>query len=128
MATQPTINLADEIASMKPPADPHTDAWTLGFCRARKMAADHVRAALSADLPDNGINPPNMWAALSEIDGEAPADEPRDGPTVGFQPSADPEIDDGNDVVREAFQEGVTRGLWIAANIARVAIAKAEQA
>lgn len=66
-----------------------------------------------------------LAAALDEIDGEAPAKEPRDRPTVGFPPSRDPGQDDGNDVVEEAFREGVARGLWIAANIARPAIARA---
>ncbi len=60
--------------------------------------------------------------ALQEIDGNAPADEPRDGPTVGFQPSHDPEQDDGNETVRGAFDEGVARGMWMAANIARAAL------
>lgn len=70
---------------------------------------------------------PMTYAACAAIDGEAPASEPRDRPTVGFQPSSDPEIDDGNDVVAEAFQEGVARGLWLAAKIARDALANLPQ-
>lgn len=68
---------------------------------------------------------PDLLKAHLQIDGEAPTKEPRDGPTVGFRPSHDPEQDDGNDTVEEAFREGVARGLWIAAQISRAAIAKA---
>ena len=68
---------------------------------------------------------PDLLAAHQEIDGEAPVKEPHDGPTVGFQPSRDPEEDDGIEIVREAFDEGIRRGLWLAAQISRAAIAKA---
>ena len=71
---------------------------------------------------------PDLLAALLQIDGEAPAKEVPDHPTVGFPPSSDPEVDDGNEVVREAFDEGVCRGLALAAAIARAAIAKARDA
>lgn len=36
--------LAEEIAVMEPPAEAHSSAWLLGFCRARKMAAAHILA------------------------------------------------------------------------------------
>ena len=58
---------------------------------------------------------PELRGAAKWIDEEAPAQEPHDGPTVGFLPSRDPEVDDGNDLVREAYDEGVARGLWLAA-------------
>lgn len=67
---------------------------------------------------------PDMVKALLLIDGEAPVKSVPDYPTVGFQSSHNPEIDDGNDTVREAFYEGVQRGLSIAAEIAREALAK----
>lgn len=34
--------LSNAIREIEPPDDPHSDAWTLGFCRARKMAADLI--------------------------------------------------------------------------------------
>jgi len=49
-----------------------------------------------------------MEGVLKEIDGEAPANEPRDGWT-----STDP---------NDAYQEGWVRGMWTAAVIARKAI------
>lgn len=39
---------ADQIKIMEPPSDPHTDPWLLGFCRARKMAADLVSGHATA--------------------------------------------------------------------------------
>ena len=62
-------------------------------------------------------------ATLEEIVSNSPAVEPRDGPTVGFQRPADPEYDDhANEVVEEAFREGVSRGWWEAAQLAIPAI------
>lgn len=43
--------LAEKIVGMKPPEDPHTDAWLLGFCRARKMAAELILAAKADPRP-----------------------------------------------------------------------------
>lgn len=70
-----------------------------------------------------GKEPMRYREAIEAIDLEAPANEPSDGPTVGFPPIRDPEDYDGNDVVADAFREGVCRGLWQAAEIARNAIA-----
>ncbi|MES2904036.1 MAG: hypothetical protein V4696_07610 [Pseudomonadota bacterium] len=86
----------------------------------RRLAA--IEAGI-ARASTGGAN--DLLAALATIDEEAPAKEPRDGPTVGFQPSHDPEEDDGNETVREAFDEGVRRGLWMAADVARRAIQRA---
>jgi hypothetical protein len=41
--------LADQIAKLQPPDDPHSDAWMLGFCRARKTAADLIKERLGPD-------------------------------------------------------------------------------
>lgn len=115
-------------------------AYSLGFSDARGLAAlfalNHVGALDGKALHDgilaiscprteagwDGVEMP-LTLALEQIDGEAPATEPHDGPTVGFPPARDPEQDDGNDVVHEAFREGVARGLWQAAKIARAALA-----
>jgi len=72
-----------------------------------------ARKAASAD---------RLAEALKRIDGEAPAKEASARAAVGFPPSRDPEYDDGNSIVEEAFEEGVARGLWIAAQIARDAL------
>jgi hypothetical protein len=71
--------------------------------------------------------PVGLREALKTIDHDAPANEPIDAPTVGFPPSRDPEEYDGNDIVEEAFREGVSRGLWEAAKIARHALATPSQ-
>lgn len=69
---------------------------------------------------------PSMFTALSEIDGEAPAKEPHDEPTVGPPPGWRTEMADYvHEIVREAFEEGKARGRWEAAELARAAIAKA---
>jgi hypothetical protein len=83
----------------------------------------HGRNALSDCEDCEPATESTLLSALEAIDAEAPDKEPRAGPTVGFQPSSDPEQDDGNDTVEEAFREGVARGLWEAAQIARTAIA-----
>ncbi len=131
----------DNNASALPAATASIDlAYTSGFTDGRGLAAHFVwnhpgpfdretlhagiRAIIgpSTEAGWDGAEMP-LTLALEKIDGEAPASEPRDGPTVGFPPSRDPEYDDGNDVVEEAFREGVRRGLWEAANIARTTLA-----
>ena len=67
---------------------------------------------------------PDMLEALEQIDGEAPATEPSAKRTVGFDNISD-DPDPLNEVVDEAFQEGVVRGMWLAAQFARAALAKA---
>lgn len=64
-----------------------------------------------------------LYAAAAWIDSEATTKEPPARPTVGFKSSRDPEEDDGNETVREAFEEGVYRGLWLAAKEVRKALA-----
>lgn len=41
--------LVQDIAQMPLPNDPHTDAWQLGFCRARKRAAELVQSQLGPE-------------------------------------------------------------------------------
>lgn len=86
------------------------------------------RVAAAAPTPDAAASSQrdgNQDGCLAEItawiDAEAPSLEPPSQPTVGFPPSRDPEHDDGNDVVREAFEEGISRGLWLAADKIRQA-------
>lgn len=69
-----------------------------------------------------------LQEALNQIIGEGPSRPVGDKPTVGFQPSHDPEQDDGNETVEEAFREGVARGLWEAAEIASAALLAAPRA
>lgn len=70
---------------------------------------------------------PTLRSALALIDGEAPASEPRDQPTVGLPPNYSRDIAEYvAEIVREAFEEGKTRGRWEAAKIARAALSKAE--
>ena len=61
--------------------------------------------------------------ALKQIDGEATEREPSDGPTVSLGPGHSRDLRDYvEDIIREAFNEGYTRGLWEAATIARAAL------
>lgn len=92
-----------------------------GVDQAAERAAFCEGAAYTSTTP---TAPGEVVKALEDIDASAPAKEPRDGPTVGFQPSHDPEQDDGNDIVEEAFREGVARGLWEAAKVARATLTK----
>ena len=85
--------------------------------RAVMVAATYLRAERASA--------PELAEALRAIDGGAPAKEPPARPTVGFPPSNDPEADDGSDLLREAFDEGLRRGMWEAAEAARAALAKA---
>lgn len=57
-----------------------------------------------------------MRGALTEIDENGPTKEPSDNPTVGFR---DEVLDE---TVDEAFAEGVVRGLWLGAKMAREAL------
>lgn len=127
-----------------------TKSVEAGFTPGRWKVAEPVGGGVPAVYPDTGkmefpiaVKPQflrddiwlvcahriaaahDLYEALVTIDGEAPPAEPSERPTVGFPPSRDPEADDGNDVVHEAFDEGVARGLWIAANIARAALSSA---
>ena len=86
------------------------------ICKREGQEVEFVRMADPADAQREIAR---LRKVLNWIDEEAPTKEPHDGPTVGFQPSHDPEQDDGNEIVVEAFNEGVARGLWIAANKAR---------
>lgn len=90
--------------------------------RSALLAVQTDNTRIVADLAKRAEKAARAESALRWIDGEAPSKEPRNGPTVGFQPSRDPEEDDGNETVLEAFQEGVARGLWLAANVARAAL------
>ena len=88
------------------------------YAGARNAEVSEANARLIAAAPE-------LAEALQAIDGGAPAKEPPAGPTVGFPPSNDPEADDGSDLLREAFDEGLRRGMWEAAKAARAALAKA---
>ena len=66
---------------------------------------------------------PAMFDALEKIAGEAPAKEPRDGPSVGWPPSWSTNYrDEVNDMIRDAFDEGYTRALWEMGQIADAAL------
>jgi hypothetical protein len=65
----------------------------------------------------------SLLEALKAIDFEATDREPSDGPTVSLAPGHSRELRDHvDDLIREAFDEGYTRGLWEAAAIARAAL------
>lgn len=90
----------------------HHKAWfqTLSHPDARLIAAS-----------------PCLFKACKEIDGEAPVKEPSAEPTIGPSPGWRTEIaDEVHEIVREAFEEGKTRGRWEAAQPARQAILRAE--
>lgn len=95
----------------------------------RNASMARAREAIAAMSPQSRVaaEPVGLREALKTIDHDAPANEPIDAPTVGFPPSRDPEEYDGNDIVEEAFREGVSRGLWEAAKIARHALATPSQ-
>lgn len=52
-----TRSLLERVEAMPLPDDPHTNSWISGFCRARKMAADMVRATLDPAIQSGEINP-----------------------------------------------------------------------
>lgn len=45
-----TRSLLERVEIMQPPPDPHTPSWWTGFCRARQMAAEMIRATLDPAL------------------------------------------------------------------------------
>ena len=60
-----------------------------------------------------------MHAALEQISGEAPVKAPPNRPAYyDFSPNDE-------EIISEAFHDGVTWGLWLAAKIAREALANA---
>jgi len=61
--------------------------------------------------------------ALEKIAGEAPAKEPRDGPSVGWPPSWSTDYrDEVNDMLRDAFLDGYYSALWEMGQIADAAL------
>lgn len=59
---------------------------------------------------------------LEKIAGEAPAKEPRDGPTVGWTGRYTDAGDNFDEAMRQAFDEGYTRALWEMGQIADAAL------
>ena len=61
--------------------------------------------------------------ALERIAGEASAKEPFDGPTVAWPPNWSEDLRDVvNDMILDAFRDGLSRAFWESGQIAEAAL------